>query len=237
MKKAFPHILTLANLLCGVLSIRAIFNDEVSMALAFVAIAAFLDFFDGLAARLLGVAGDLGKQLDSLADNVTFGVVPAFMYLAIGDVLNELPSTPMEWALFVAALLVSAMATLRLAKFNIDARQVSGFIGMPTPGNTLLIGSFYYLFFKLPESFMAKILGMDAVLLIVILLTAFWQIMPLKLIALKFKNWKWQGNQQRYIFLVLSLAAILLFRTEAIPIVILLYLIISLAQTALKSNE
>jgi CDP-diacylglycerol--serine O-phosphatidyltransferase len=237
MKKAFPHILTLSNLLCGVLSIRAIFNDDVWLAIIFVAIAAFLDFFDGLAARLLGVSGELGKQLDSLADNVTFGVVPAFMYLAIGGFLEELPITAMQWALFVGALLVSAMATLRLAKFNIDTRQVSGFIGMPTPGNTLLIGSFYYLFFQLPESFVAGLLSHDLVLLIVILLTAFWQIMPIKLMALKFATWGWQGNEARYVFIFLSLAAILLFRIEAIPIVILLYLIISLAQTAIKSNK
>jgi CDP-diacylglycerol--serine O-phosphatidyltransferase len=129
------------------------------------------------------------------------------------------------------------MATLRLAKFNIDTRQVSGFIGMPTPGNTLLIGSLYYMYFQMPDSFVANLLGNQFVLLIVILLTAFWQIMPVKLMALKFKTWGWQGNQLRYAFLILSVIAILLFRIEAIPIVILLYLIISLAQTAIKSSS
>jgi CDP-diacylglycerol--serine O-phosphatidyltransferase len=237
MIKSIPHILTLSNLISGVLSIRAIYNDEVLTAIIFVAIAAFLDFFDGLAARLLGVAGELGKQLDSLADNVTFGVVPAMMFLAIGGFLDALPGSPLHWALFVGALLVSAMATLRLGIFNIDTRQVSGFIGMPTPGNTLLIGSLYYMYFQMPDSFVANLLDNEFVLLIVILLTAFWQIMPIKLMALKFKTWGWQGNQFRYTFLFLAFISILFFRIEAIPIVILLYLIISLAQTAIKTDS
>lgn len=230
MKKAIPHIFTLGNLLCGVLSIRAIFNDAPMAAVLFVFVAAVLDFFDGLLARALGVSGELGKQLDSLADNVTFGVVPALMFLSINGFLQQWPTDVLGWLLFATSLLVAAMATLRLAKFNIDSRQTSGFIGMPTPGNTLLVTALYYIYFLVPDAFLQPVLQHRTALLLATTLVAIWQVLPIPLMALKFKTWQIATNSWRYIFLAMSAALFAIFFISAIPIIILLYFLLSIAQ-------
>ena len=229
MLKAIPHILTLSNLICGILAIRAIFNNDPFLAVVFVFGAAVLDFFDGFAARLLGVSGELGKQLDSLAHNVTFGVVPGFMFLSMYGFLEQWPTTLFAWALFSASLLVSTMATLRLAKFNIDVRQATGFIGMPTPGNTLFVASIYYLAFNRSDSFIEPIFESGYAMLALTLLAAIWQILPIPLMALKFKTWAIRPNLWRYLFIVLSAVLVSILFIQAIPIVILLYLLFSVA--------
>jgi len=236
MKKAIPHILTLGNLVCGMISIRAIFNDEPFYAVAFVFLAAVLDFFDGFVARALGVSGDLGKQLDSLADNVTFGVVPALMFLSVNGFLQELPANNIGWMLFGASLLVAAMATLRLAIFNIDETQSAGFRGMPTPGNTLLVSALYYAYFEIPDSFLNGLFQNNILLLIAILFIAIWQVMPIPLMALKFKSWQVKPNLWRYLFIVFSAVLFFTFFIEAIPIIILLYLLFSIAQNTSKAS-
>jgi CDP-diacylglycerol--serine O-phosphatidyltransferase len=237
MLKAIPHILTLSNLLCGILAIRAIFNDDVLLAITFVFVAAVLDFFDGFVARALGVSGELGKQLDSLADNVTFGVVPALMFLQMADFLPNWPTSVMGWALFGAALLVAAMATLRLAIFNIDFAQQSGFRGMPTPGNTLFVASLYYLFFQEEGSWVANELQNEQMLLGIILLSALWQVAPVQLMALKFTTWAIRPNLWRYLFIVFSAGLFSLLFIPAIPIIILLYLIFSVAYNSTNKQS
>jgi CDP-diacylglycerol--serine O-phosphatidyltransferase len=236
MKKALPHILTLGNLLCGILSLRAIFNDEPFWAISFVFAAAVLDFFDGFVARALGVSGDLGKQLDSLADNVTFGAVPAVMLLSVNGFLHQLPTNILGWMLFGASLLVAALATLRLAIFNLDESQVSGFKGMPTPGNTLLISALYYAFFEISGSFFSALFQTDFLFLIVIIFIAIWQVLPIPLMALKFKTWQFKSNRWRYLFIVFSAVLFFAFFIEAIPIIILLYLLFSIAQNTSKAS-
>lgn len=126
MLKSIPNLLTLGNLLCGVLSILFIFHGELQTSVWLVLLAAVFDFFDGFTARLLKVSGELGKQLDSLADLVTFGVAPSFMLYALSE---NLFNTPARFSF----LLIAAFSALRLAKFNIDTRQSVAFIGVPTP--------------------------------------------------------------------------------------------------------
>jgi CDP-diacylglycerol--serine O-phosphatidyltransferase len=237
MLKAIPHILTLSNLLCGILAIRAIFNGDVLLAITFVFVAAVLDFFDGFVARALGVSGELGKQLDSLADNVTFGVVPALMFLRMADFLPNWPTSAMGWALFGAALFVAAMATLRLAIFNIDVAQQSGFRGMPTPGNTLFVASLYYLFFLEEGSWATNLLQNELLLLGIILLSALWQVAPVQLMALKFTTWAVRPNLWRYLFIVFSAGLFILLFIPAIPIIILLYLIFSVAYNSTNKQS
>ena len=229
MKKHIPNILTLGNLICGVLAIRAVFQYQIDSAIMFIGIAAVLDFFDGLVARLLGVSGELGKQLDSLADNVTFGVAPGVMLLAMANYLDNFPDNFMGWVLFGSCLLVPAMAAMRLAIFNIDTRQSTGFIGMPTPANTLMIASLYYLDFNNGSpTFFDLIFDNAMILAALAFLFAIWQVLPIKLIALKFKNWSFRENFWRYIFLVLSAIILVFLRIAGIPLVILVYFFVSI---------
>jgi CDP-diacylglycerol--serine O-phosphatidyltransferase len=228
MKKAVPHILTLGNLVCGVLAIRAIVTGEPVLAITFVFIAAVLDFFDGFVARALGVSGELGKQLDSLADNVTFGVVPGFMLLSIAGLGGRNPEDVLGWMLFGACLLVPAMATLRLAIFNISTNQTSGFIGMPTPGNTLLIASLYYMFHEDMNSTVAQVLSEPVWLFIIALVAGVWQIVPIPLMALKFKTWGIKENLWRYLFLLVSLILLIGLQVGGIPIIIVCYFLFSM---------
>ena len=229
MKKAIPHILTLGNLVCGVLAIRAIVTGEPFLAITFVFIAAVLDFFDGFVARALGVSGELGKQLDSLADNVTFGVVPGIMLLSIAGLGGRNPEDILGWMLFGACLLVPAMAALRLAIFNISTNQTSGFIGMPTPGNTLLIASLYYMFHEDKDGTVAQILAEPIWLLLIAFVAAIWQILPIPLIALKFKTWGFKENMWRYLFIATAVVLGALLQIEGIPIIIVCYFLFSMA--------
>ena len=230
IKKSIPNFITLSNLVCGVLAIRSVFLEEPFWALFFVGLAAFLDFFDGLTARLLGVSGELGKQLDSLADNVSFGVVPAFMLMAVAGNLFDLPTDTMGWLVFVACLLVAAMATMRLAIFNISTNQTTGFVGMPTPGNTLFVGALYYLFFADDASLWHQVLSHPVGLMAVALLSAFWQVLPVPLMALKFKTHTFASNIWRYLFLGTSAMVLAIWQISALPFVILLYIVISIIQ-------
>ncbi len=229
MKKAIPHILTLGNLVCGVLAIRAVVLDQAMLAITFVFIAAVLDFFDGFVARALGVSGELGKQLDSLADNVTFGVVPAFMMLSIAGFVLQEPNTATDWFVFISCLLIAAFATLRLAIFNISTNQSTGFIGMPTPGNTLLIASLFYMYFLGDGGLINQVLSEPIWVAVVALISAIWQIMPIPLLALKFKTWGFKANLWRYIFLLFALVVLLLWQIEGVPVVILFYFLFSVA--------
>lgn len=146
-KIAIPNSLTMGNMLCGTIGIICSFHYGLLAASIFMLIAAVLDFFDGMVARLLGVSGELGKQLDSLADMVTFGVLPGIMlfhYISIGFGEYNVPifqreTTHLIWEL--CGLIVALFSDLRLAIFNIDTRQSDVFIGVPTPANALLIAS------------------------------------------------------------------------------------------------
>lgn len=236
VKKFIPHLLTLGNMACGFLAIRALFIQDVTLAILLVLVAAILDFFDGFAARMLGVSGDLGKQLDSLADAITFGVTPGFMWLYISGYLQTTPNDFMGISLTIGCVLVAAMAVLRLAIFNIDTRQSDGFIGMPTPANTLFVASLLFLFHQAENDFWLTILGTPWVLLLFILVSAFWQVMPIPLFSLKFKSFGWQGNQIRISFLLTSAILLAIWQMAAAPFVILLYLTISIIQTAIRKK-
>jgi CDP-diacylglycerol--serine O-phosphatidyltransferase len=167
IKKHIPNVITCGNLLCGCLAIVSAFNGNLVWSAYLVGIAAVLDFFDGFAARLLKVSGELGKQLDSLADMVTFGVVPGVvMYHLIEDAINfkdvfslfsaETPADSITRLLPYTAFLITIFSCLRLAKFNIDTRQTDSFIGVPTPANSILICSFPLIMQQvLPEAFTA----------------------------------------------------------------------------------
>lgn len=210
-----PNALTCANLVCGCVGIISLFTNKIEPAY-FIWAACVFDFFDGFAARLLKVTSPIGKELDSLADVVSFGVLPALaMHTWIGTTAGQyLP---------FAAILIAVFSALRLAKFNIDENQTDSFIGVPTPANALFISALPFL----PEPLHAWVF-LPVSLLAITVIFSFLLVAPIKLLALKFKHFSWQGNQLRFTFLLVSVLLLFLFHAGAIPFVILFYIGISL---------
>ena len=219
-----PNMLTLGNLLSGVLAIIVTLSDH-NYALAFwlIVLAAVFDFLDGFAARLLNQQSPLGVQLDSLADDVTFGVAPA---LVMFDLYNSTTSyyglcpTLMHYLGYVV-LIIAAFSVLRLAKFNIDTTQSTEFCGLPTPANALMLLSLAMLY-----SSGSVALYQEFVLIISVAMSLL-LISPIRMFALKFKGFGWRGNELRYIFIALSLAIIILFARYAVLAIIVLYIVVS----------
>ena len=202
----------------------------------------FFDFFDGLVARILNVQSEIGKQLDSLADMVSFGVVPGLIMVqllnkAIAPQALETGfenlgtirglASEMSFIPLIGMLIIIASA-FRLAKFNIDIRQTDSFIGLPTPANTLLIISLPLIFEFQYTAFIESVIFNQWFLLGVTFISSFLLNAELSLFALKFKTWSFSANKIRYVFLAISILAILLLKFIAIPIIILLYILMSL---------
>lgn len=211
-------------MLSGVVGIIWVINGNIVSGAYFIILAAVFDFFDGFAARLLKVQGELGKQLDSLADLVSFGVLPGVVLFQMAKA-----STELEWLPYLT-LIVPLLSAVRLAKFNLDTRQSDRFIGLPTPANALFISTLPYLAIQWPwigtwitsPFFLVGIAWVFAILLLV----------ELPLIALKFKSYSLAANKFRYALLAIGLALILVFGLPGIPLVILAYLGLSVVENA-----
>jgi len=216
-----PNIITCLNLVAGCFAIERAFAADFPMAFLFVVIAAVLDFFDGFFARLLKSYSDIGKELDSLADMVSFGAAPAFVLF---NALREGGFSGWEPYLVFA---VAAFSALRLAKFNLDTRQTTEFIGLPTPANALLIVSLVYLIGleeKGPMLFLLSspwwLIGLSLVLSILL-------VSEIPMFSLKFKSFGWKQNSLRYSFLILSLILLVILKAYAVPCILLLYILLS----------
>tara|TARA_B110000046_G_scaffold28052_1_gene28766 strand:- start:63383 stop:64093 length:711 start_codon:yes stop_codon:yes gene_type:complete len=234
LKKIIPHAITSANLLCGCLAIVQIAEGDFLIASLLVLLGAFFDFFDGLAARALNVNSELGAQLDSLADMITFGFVPA--YLAF-EWLNQLDYTIFNYSAFLIAI----FSAIRLAKFNIDDRQGASFIGLPTPANALFWISIPLIFWQVDNEihfiatdFLLPIFNSFYFLIGAVLTLSYLLIAELPLLALKFKNLSWKENRFRFLLIGISLVLFVLFLFAAIPFILLLYLILSIIQNNLQ---
>ena len=232
-RRLIPNLLTAGNLIGGILAIIFTLKGQISIAPYFILISAFLDFFDGFAARLLKVQGDLGKQLDSLADMVTFGVAPGLIMFEIMALSLKMRGLDNVMWLKYAALIIPIFAMFRLAKFNIDDRQSEGFIGLPTPAMSLFFISFPLLLGQTTAipNFGPGILyaiGHPFVLFVLILTFSILMVIDLPLFGLKFKHFKWKGNEIRYVFLGFSLILIAVLYLWAIPLIIVLYILLSL---------
>lgn len=234
MKKHLPNALTCLNLLCGCVALTFIFapaGPNLVVGAYFVGLAAVADFFDGLVARALRVSSPIGKDLDSLADMVSFGVVPgAMLYQLLGAALAtagtgaHLLASGFQY-LPLAAFVVTIFSALRLAKFNNDTRQTNSFIGLPTPACTLVVASLPLILAANPKSLTTidrLILNPWALLGLTVLLAGL-LVAELPLFALKFKNFSLVGNRQRYLFLLLAGALGLWLHAAAVPLVVLLY--------------
>ena len=223
---SFPNILTCCNLICGCMATGAAFHGHFTWALLMIVLGAVFDFFDGLSARFFHVSSPIGKELDSLADVVTFGVAPSAMIFQLFGIV-QVPAwlQPLAPYLPYSAFLMAAFSALRLAKFNLDDRQQTSFIGLPTPANALFWASLIAA--QLPWLASPRF---NAVWLFLFMLAAcFLLVSELPLFALKFKNLTWADNRVRYIFIggaVLLLLAGLLtpLGLTAVPLIILWYL-------------
>jgi CDP-diacylglycerol--serine O-phosphatidyltransferase len=232
VKSQIPNFLTLSNLICGVLSIAFTAQGDADIGAWLIVAGAFFDFFDGLAARLLKVQGPLGKELDSLADVVSFGVAPAFIGLHFTGAL-PLQSYPFgDMILMYIPLVIAGAAAYRLAKFNIDPRQSDAFIGMPTPANAMLWLSFPLILRSdgVMKDFYDTMLAEIWVIALLSIIVSVLMVSELKLISLKFKNLDFSQNILRYILLFASAILLLLLWVEAIPIILLLYIVLSIIQ-------
>lgn len=224
MKQHIPNTVTCLNLFSGCLGIVFAFNGDLIFASYAIFFAALLDFLDGMLARLLKAYSELGKQLDSLADMVSFGVLPSVIIYHLFLATDNISS--FTWMSFLA-FIIAVFSGLRLAKFNIDTRQSENFIGLPTPANALLIASFPFLLQENNMIFMTYIMNPIA-LLVFSLIMSLLLISEIPLISLKFKSLSFSENKLRYLLIISSLMLIILFKIASLPIIMILYILISL---------
>ena len=219
-----PNTLTCCNLICGCMATGAAFHGHFTWALGMIVLGAVFDFFDGMVARLLGVSSPIGKELDSLADVVTFGVAPsAMLFQLYGLVVYPEALEPLRPFMPYTAFLMAAFSALRLAKFNIDTRQQTSFIGLPTPANALFWSSL--IAGQLP--FLVSGRFNVVFLFLFMMMFCFLMVAEVPLFALKFKNLSWRDNRVKWIFLAGALLCLPL-ATAALPVIILWYIGLSL---------
>ena len=223
--RQIPNSITCCNLISGCMAINAAFHGNYSLAFILIIIGAVFDFFDGMTARLLKVSSPIGKELDSLADVVTFGVAPAAMIFHLFHSVS-CPAflAPIQEYIPYTAFLIAAFSALRLAKFNLDTRQTSSFIGVPTPANTLFWASLIVGY----ESFLKSEHFNVIYLLIMIILSCYLLIAEIPLFALKFKDLSWKNNKIKYIFVLTCIPLIIFLNAGCFSAIIAWYIILSI---------
>ncbi|MBS1647756.1 MAG: CDP-alcohol phosphatidyltransferase family protein [Bacteroidetes bacterium] len=239
--KHIPNILTCSNLFCGCLALVQAFEGDLIWAAYWVGIAAVFDFLDGFAARLLKAASPIGKDLDSLADMVTFGVVPGVVMYLLIQISTTNTADPLSNVPYIqySAFVIPVFSALRLARFNNDSRQTHSFIGLPTPANALFFCALPLLAASAPSAIKMYIMTSMSVsvLLFLCVLFSFLLIAPLPMFSLKFKNFLWKENATRYLFLFFSIILLLMWQQAAISFIILLYIVFSVAHNFITKNQ
>lgn len=236
LAKYLPNTFTLANLFSGCLAVLFAVNDRMEMAALWVAIGIFFDFFDGFFARKLKVTSAVGLQLDSLADMVTSGLVPG---IVMYQLLNQAQGLPWGEGHFTympsigwLGFAITLASAYRLAKFNVDERQNTSFIGLPTPANAIFILSIPLILMYEEHAFAKALFSNPYILIAITFLSCFLLNAELPLFALKFKNFSWADNIHRYIFLVLCIVLLVALQYLAVPLIIILYILMSLVWKA-----
>ncbi|MEZ4840022.1 MAG: CDP-alcohol phosphatidyltransferase family protein [Flavobacteriaceae bacterium] len=248
IKKHIPNIITLLNLFSGTIAVLLAVSDRLVEAALFVMLGIFFDFFDGLAARLLKVQSELGKELDSLADMVTSGVVP-------GIVMYQLfiKATHKNWSTFenvsvidleiskihflpFIGLLLTLAAAYRLAKFNLDTRQTTSFIGLPTPAMSLFVLSLPLILLYHSDSWAAGIILNQYSLVFITLLLSYLMNAEIPLFSLKFKHFSLKESWIQIAFLIISIVLLGMFRFVAIPFIILIYIVLSIFKKLMENR-
>jgi len=247
IKKNIPNLFTLCNLLCGCVAIVFAFEGNLVWSAYMVGISCVFDFLDGLVARALKVNFEIGKQLDSLADMVSFGVVPGVVmhFVIRGCVVSESDLRNINFQYFLSKFFllplvgfcITVFSAIRLAKFNRDARQIDSFIGLPTPANAIFIFSILFSLDGMKNWEIYKQLLSNPFFWIgITFISSFLLIAPIPLFALKFKNFSWIDNKVQYIFLALSIVLLIIFRFTGIPLIIILYIILSIINNLISKK-
>lgn len=221
--KHIPNIITCCNLICGCIAIHNALFGLYGIAFLFIVLGAVFDFFDGMSARLLGVSSPIGKELDSLADVVTFGVAPSSMVFTL-LATQQYPQSLGLLGQYIPylAFIMAGFSALRLAKFNLDERQTTSFIGLPTPANAL----FWASLIVGGESYLSSSSYVLA-LLVLVFIMSYMLIAEVPMFALKFKTWGWKGNEIKYIFLLTCIPMLLVLRFSGFAAIIAWYIILS----------
>lgn len=251
-----PNLFTAANLISGCFAIILAFAGRIDLAPFAIFAGAIFDFFDGFLARKLKVAGEMGKQLDSLADMVTFGLAPGMIMLmfligittenmsmhSLGSWVDNVAEGNVNNLTPLVALFIPFFSLFRLAKFNIDTRQTESFIGLPTPANTL-----FFMSYPLVACYSTDQIGQwegismfmfhPVSICLAIIVMSLLLVSEIPLFSLKFKSFTWKGNQIRYQFLLISLIFILLFKAWALALIVFLYLVLSVADNYLFKSQ
>jgi len=254
IKKHIPNLFTLGNLFCGTLAVMYAVLREFELTALFVLTGIVLDFFDGFIARLLNVQGELGKQLDSLADMVTSGVVPGIVMFALlsgydlmhytklySDVTTtfltsvEIEGINVDISFF--AFLLTLSACYRLAKFNLDTRQSDSFIGLPTPAMSLFVVSLPIIPIHMHIDFVNELLANQYVLLGITLMLSFLMNANLPLLSLKFKSFGFKENAMKYLLILMSIVMIVTLKYLAVPLIIIVYILLSVIDTITKRKQ
>ncbi len=240
-----PNFITSLNLICGCVAVILVQDGQPLVAAFLVIAAAIFDFFDGFAARILNVSSAIGAELDSLADMVTFGLVPGLMLLhylqqSAGIVFEGL-SDLLTHPILLVPLLIPIFSALRLAKFNVDTRQTHGFRGLPTPASAMWVISIplmiefmpFHMWWE-PENvivdkwfIIGTSIGLSALM-----------VSDIPLLAMKFKSFGWKGNEMRYLLMIISVILLIILQPVAIPIILSLYVLLSVINNLfLSKNE
>jgi len=233
MKRHLPNLITLLNLACGTVAIVLTLEGQWQWAVYLILAASVFDFLDGFAARMLNAYSETGKQLDSLADMVSFGVLPAvFIYTLFKNLFMNQPDDAgsffqhLQWVVLATVLLVPAFSAIRLARFNIEEDQGTFFHGLPTPAHALFWTGIFWQMMQSGSLFGTplNLFFMWAIMLIM----AFHMILPVPMYSLKFEHFRLRGNLIRYLLLFLSLVILLTVGWGGLSLVILLYILLSL---------
>ena len=230
MKKHIPNIVTLLNLSSGCFAILLAFNGHLKEAAAMVLLASVFDFFDGMVAKLLHVKSDVGKELDSLADVISFGVAPAIIMYHL-FVMTGI-STFTCYGIYIIPAIISFLypcfAALRLAKFNLDTRQTDIFFGLPSPAAAFILVSFPF-FEQNDYSFWIYV--------VTILCLCVFMLSNIQLMSLKIKNLKLKENSWRYLLIVIAAILLVFLTFRSIPFIILTYLILSFLHNIIQKKK
>lgn len=228
VKKHIPNIFTFGNLFCGFLGVILTLNNDIKTAIYLMIFAAFLDFWDGFAARKLGVSGDFGKELDSLADLLSFGMLPAAMFYQIlkeGGVIIESLFLIKALIPFFGGIILLATAA-RLAKFNTDEDQSEHFKGLASPASALLVASIAWSFSN--KGMYYPFFWFNELSIVFILLIAYLMNSGISMFSLKFKDFSFSNNAYRYILIIITMISLIFLNFEAVPLIIVVYILLSI---------
>jgi len=235
LKKHIPNFITTLNLFSGCIGIVMALQYRLDYAAYFIVLSALFDFMDGMAARLLHVKSEIGKELDSLADVVSFGALPGFIVYQLMVGSPNTPETGSAINIFaLIAFIIPILSAVRLAKFNLDTRQTTSFIGLPVPANALFLGSLPLIKIKVHAGFSESLSWLTFftdnyyILAIIAVGMSLMLVSEVSLISLKFSNLKFADNKPQFILVGFAVVSFIVLTFTAVPLIILAYIVLSL---------